>query len=80
MDQVTSASWVREKLFSALSGGGYSPPPSGKIEQFVGERQTWVNFKYSCFLSQTGKRENELSTLNMNNKSGEEVLQENWGE
>ena len=66
--------------------GDYRPPsgnlspPSGEIKQFVGERHTWGNFKYSCLFSQTGKRKNELSALNVNNKSGEEFLRENRGE
>ena len=56
------------------------PPPSGKIQRFVGERHTWGNVKYSCLFSQTSKRKNELSALNVNNNSGEEFLRENRGE
>ena len=59
---------------------GTLAPPSEKIEQFVGERHTGGNFKNSCLFSQTGKRKNELSALNVNNKTGVEFLQGNRGE
>ena len=60
--------------------GNLSPPQRGKLNNSSGNDIRGGNFKYSCLFSQTAKRKNELSALNMNNKSGEEFLRENWGE
>ena len=55
-------------------------PHRGKLNNSSGNDIRGGNFKYSCLFSQTGKRKNELSALNVNNKSGEEFLRENRGE
>ena len=55
-------------------------PPSEKLNNLSGNDILGGDFKYSCLFSQTGKRRNELSALNVNNKSGEEFLRENRGE
>ena len=55
-------------------------PHRGKLNNSSGNEIHGGNFKYSCLFSQTGKRKNELSALNVNNKSGEEILRENQGE
>ena len=64
----------------------YSPPSGtlaphrGKLNNSSENDIHGGNFKYSSLFSQTGKRKNELSALNVNNKSGEEFLRENRGE
>ena len=59
---------------------GTLAPHRGKLNNSLGNEIRGGNFKYSCLFSQTGKRKNELSALNVNNKSGEEFLRENQGE
>ena len=62
------------------SRGTLVVPRRGKLDNSLGNDIRGGNFKYSCLFSQTGKRKNELSALNVNNKSGEELLRENRGE
>ena len=60
--------------------GNPSPPHRGKLDNSLGNDIRGGNFKYSCLFSQTGKKKNELSALNVNNNSGEEFLLGNRGE
>ena len=55
-------------------------PRRGKLNNSSGNDIRGDNFKYWCLFSQTGKRKNKSSALNLNNKSGEEFLRENRGE
>ena len=62
---------------TAPLSGNLSPPHRVKLNNSLGDEVHEGNFKYSCFFSQTGRRKNELSALNVNNKKFYEKIRGN---